>query len=137
MAWLNATPKPPEGSKRAKAADQAPKISRIDRMRRDHILPAMPPNPMPHLIQRLTDIGITEATGMGPAPLSWREIGEWQRLTGVEMTPWEARLMRQLSLAYIAEGRRAESETCPPPWNMGVSERERETEEARLRMVLG
>lgn len=106
-------------------------------MKAQGIEPQMPPNPAPHLISRLTEIGLTESTGMGPSPLSWREIEAWQRSTHVRLAPWEARLMRQLSLEYIGESRRAESENCPAPWRSQVTQREREVEEAQLRMVLG
>lgn len=136
MAWLHATPKPPEGSRRAKNADGA-KISRLDQMKKDGITPKMPPNPAPHIIARLIEIGITETTGMGPAPLTWREIDAWCRRTRVDLPPWEARVIRQLSLAYIAEGRRAENESCPPPWRAEVTQRELDVAEAKLRMVLG
>lgn len=136
MAWLNAVPQPPEGSKRA-AAGEKNKLSRNDKLTRDGTPPSMPPNPMPHLIARFIEIGITEATGMGPAPLSWREIKAWQWNTAVDLAPWEARLMRSLSLAYIGEAGRAESENCPPPWNAPVTEQERNQEDAMLRLVLG
>lgn len=136
MAWLNATPKPDEGTKRAKSG-QGAQISRIDRMKRDGIQAQMPPNPAPHLISRLVEIGLTEAAGMGAAPLSWREIDAWCNRTSVDLSPWEARLIRQLSVEYLAESRRAESENCPPPWRAEVSEREKEIELERLRMVLG
>lgn len=106
-------------------------------MKKDGIEPQMPPHSAPHLIRRLTEIGLTETTGMGPAPLSWREIEAWQRATNVRLAPWEARLMRQLSLEYIGESRRAESENCPAPFRTEVTQREREVEEAQLRMVLG
>lgn len=137
MAWLHTTPKPPEGSKRAKHGIQAAKLSRLDQLKKDGVEPPMPPNPAPHIVERLIEIGITETTGMGPAPLSWREIAEWQRNTGVPLPPWETRLLRRLSLAYIAEGRRAESENCPPPWRTEVTQRELEAAEASLRLVLG
>lgn len=137
MAWLHAVPKPPEGSKRAQYGNQAAKFSRLDRLKRDRVDPPMPPNPMPHLIARLIEIGITESTGMGPSPLSWRELSEWQHNTSVSLAPWEARLLRQLSRAYVAESRRAESETCPPPWRAEVTRRELEAAEASLRMALG
>lgn len=118
-------------------SDQAARSSRLDRLKKDGIDPPMPPNPAPHIVARLIEIGITESTGMGPAPLSWRELSEWQNNTGVSLEPWEARLLRQLSLAYMAEGRRAESENCPPPWRAEVTDRELEVAEATLRMVLG
>jgi hypothetical protein len=137
MAWLAATPKPPEGSLRAKSPGQAPTISRADQMRKQGITPQMPPNPAPHIVTRLVEIGLTGSNGMGSVPLSWLEINEWQRATAVRLAPWEARLIRDLSVAYLAESRRAESETCPPPWRAQVTKREAETEEARLRAVLG
>lgn len=135
MAWLNATPKPDERTKRAQAG--GPSISRAEQMKKNGIVPAMPPNPAPHIIARLVEIGLTEAAGMGAGPISWQSIHAWQALTGVHLPPWEARLLRSLSLDYVAEGRRAESETCPPPWRSEVTARERETELQRLEMVLG
>ena len=137
MAWLNAVPKPPAGSKRAAMTDQGPQLTRIERMKRDKVTPKLPPNPMPHLIGHLMEIGLSEAAGMGAAPLSWLTIDVWQRITGVELSPWEARLIRKLSVEYLAEGRRAESETCPPPWRAAVTRSEREAETARLMAVLG
>lgn len=99
--------------------------------------PQMPPNPAPHLTDRLIEIGLTEAAGMGAGPISWLTIDAWKRSTGVPIDPWEARLLRRLSIAYHAEGRRAEDETCPPPWRAKVTALEREVEEAALRSVLG
>lgn len=97
----------------------------------------MPPNPAPHFTDRLIEIGLTEAAGMGAVPISWRQIEAWQQLTGVPLEPWEARLLRRLSAIYLAEGRTAESESCPPPWRTQVTAREREVEDAQLRSVLG
>ena len=82
---------------------------------------------------------------MSPTPLSWGEIGEWQRQTNLSLEPWEVRLIRHLSVAYIAEGRKAEEENCPPPWRREMSDHEKALEkarlmaldEARLRSVLG
>lgn len=137
LAWLGTAPQPPAGSKRAEHAKAPNKITRLDRMKADRIKPQMPPNPMPHLTAQLIEIGITQAGGMGPVPLSWQEIEAWRRCTGARLSRWELRLIRSLSVAYIAESRRAESDTCPPPWRGEVTEREREVEDARLRMVLG
>lgn len=137
MAWLHAVPKPPEGSRRAQIAGQAHPLSRLDQMKRNGVEPKMPPNPLPHLINWLIEIGITESSGMGPLPLSWREIRAWQNSVHVRLAPWEARLLRHLSVAYIAQGRKAESENCPAPWRTEVTRREREIEEEVLRTVLG
>jgi len=106
-------------------------------MLRGGAIPAMPPNPAPHIVNALLDIGLVQATAMGAAPLSWQEIEAWQRLTRSPLSPVEARLIRRLSTEYLAESRRAESENCPPPWRAPTTQREVDTEEARLRMVLG
>ncbi|WP_257575262.1 hypothetical protein [Sphingomonas sanguinis] len=98
----------------------------------------MPPNPAPHFTDWLIEIGLTEAAGMGADAVSWRQIRAWKSVTGVPIQPWEARLLRRLSITYLAEGRSAESESCPPPWWPGVvTAREREIEDAELRGVLG
>lgn len=106
-------------------------------MKKSGIVPKRPPNPAPHIINRLIEIGLTESNGMGASPLSWREIGEWQRSTSIRLPPWEARLIRQLSVEYISESQKAESENCPAPWRTDATAIERKVEEAKLRSVLG
>jgi len=137
MAWLHATPKPDADSARGRNEATHVKLSRLEAFRREKIEPPMPPNPAPHIVERLLEMGMSQAAGMGVAPLSWAEIVAWQVATMVRLAPWEARLIRRLSSAYIAEGRAAESENCPPPWYDGPSQRAIETEQARLMMVLG
>ena len=134
-AWLNATPKPPAGSRRAKS--DAPTLSRREQLKRNRIPPPLPPNPAPHIVDRLVEIGLTEAAGMGAGPLSWAAIVAWQTATGVRLPPWEARLIRRLSLDYVAESHRAEDETCVAPWRAAVSKAEIDSEAARLCAVLG
>src|SRR3546814_18620695 len=85
----------------------------------------MPRNPATHSIVRWVVSGLTEAAGMGAAPLSWQSILSWSDMTGSYPAPWEARLIRKLSIEYLAEVRRAESENCPPPWRAEVTVRER------------
>ena len=97
----------------------------------------MPHNPAPHITDRLTELGLVGSNGMGAVPLSWAEIASWRQLTGVPIEPWEARLLRRLSAAYLAESRAAESETSPPPWRIVITRRQREIEEADLRDLLG
>ncbi len=137
MAWLNATPKPDERSKQARPEFERTRLSRIEQMKKDKVPILMPPNPAPGTVTRLMEIGLSEAAGMGSAPLSWLTIDAWQRVTSVILAAWEARLIRHLSVEYLAESRRAESENCPPPWRAEVTLREREVEQARLESVLG
>ncbi len=97
----------------------------------------MPYNPAPYIINHLVEMGITEAAGMGSTALSWATIAAWQQCTCVTLEPWEVRLIRRLSLAYLAENRLAESENRPPPWHTAPDRRAIETEQARLMAVLG
>lgn len=106
-------------------------------MKADGITPPMPPNPLPQITGWLIEIGLSEAAGMGVVPLTWREIEAWTAQTGVELTPWQSRLIRRLSADYIGESRRAELETCPAPWRAPVTQQQVATEVDRLRMVLG
>ncbi len=137
MAWLHATPKPDARSRRGREEPATARLSRIDDLKRKKINPPMPPNPAPHITDWLIEMGLTEAAGMGAVPISSRELSAWQDNTCVRLAPWEARLIRELSKAYLAEGRIAESETCPPPWRAPVTQRELDIEESQLRMVLG
>lgn len=101
-------------------------------MKKDGLDAQMPPNPAPHIINRLIEIGLSQPAGMGSAPLSWQEISAWSHCTGVSLPPWEARLTRRLSVDFLAESRRAEDETCPPPWQAEVT---RSGIAAELRML--
>lgn len=73
---------------------------------------------------------------MGMAPLSWREIDAWCNRTRIDLSPWEARLIRRLSSTYLTESRRAEDENCPAPWLGIVTECERDAEDRALRALL-
>lgn len=85
-------------------------------MKKDGVPVPMPVNPAPHIIDRLIEVGLTEAAGMGAGPVSWGSINEWQRATRVTLPPWEAKLLRRLSSDYLSMSRAAEEETCPAPW---------------------
>lgn len=136
MAWLHAVPQPPEGSSRAKAGKRNT-VSRLDQMKANGVRPQMPPNPMPGIIARFIEIGITGAGGMGPRPLTWLEIDAWSHGTAVELSPWEFRLIRHLSIAYLGELGKAESENHPAPWRGVVTTRDAAAETQSLRAVLG
>ncbi len=137
MAWLNTVPKPDERTKRAKLNLDTPKLTRAERMKKDRVPIPMPPNPLPHFVDRLIEIGLTEAAGMGTGPVSWLTIDAWCRLTGQTLQAWEIRLIRRMSVEYVAEQRRAESENCPPPWRWQVTETEQQAANRALEMVLG
>lgn len=141
LAWLYSVPQlPPEAIQAAEKSGQKIKrntLSRFDEMTAGKISPPMPPNPMPYFILWFTELGMVEAAGMGSAPLSWREIEAWQRNVGVRLTPWQARMMRSLSIAYLAQKGKSELTTDPAPWSSGVTPAQRTADEAALDAIFG
>lgn len=137
LAWLHATPKPPANAPPSIASLEVYKHSRFKLLKKKGSEPAMPPNSAPCIIDWLTEMGITESDGMGLSPLSWREIDAWCTRTAIDLPPWAARLIKKLSVVYLSEGRRAEDETCPPPWRGEVTEGEINAELALLDDILG
>ena len=76
-----------------------------------------------YLIRHLFDVGPTLAGGMGNSPLTYSEIEAWQRITGIELLPWEAALLRRLSAEYLAESSAATKPDRPAPFGRPVSTR--------------
>ena len=69
-----------------------------------------------YLIDWLLEAGPDMPGAMGATPLSWTEIDAWARLTGREVAPWEAELLRHLSIAFVQQYQEAKAIDCPPPW---------------------
>lgn len=69
-----------------------------------------------YLIDYLYEFGPSMPAGMGSGPVTFAEMEAWERKAGVELAPWEARLLRRLSGDYLAESHRATKPNCPPPF---------------------
>ncbi len=73
----------------------------------------MPPLRSGHyLIEYLFEFGPTN----GDKPLGAVDLVAWQELLGIEWAPYEARLLVQLSRAYLGETHRATKRDAAPPW---------------------
>lgn len=134
QAWLCTAPDRGKGEK-------FDPPSRIDAMRKrgDHV--PIPPNPAPYLTGWLFEIGPTVPGGMSPAPLGWLDMAAWQGISGVELLPWEASLIRQLSRVFVSASHDARKRDCPAPWT-GIEtaddvERQRSTVDAKLKSIFG
>ena len=112
-------------------------MSRLDRLKKDDVLIQFPPNSAPHITGRLIEIGLVQAGPGGAVALSWAEIRAWQENVCIRLAPWEARLIRALSTAYVAEGRRAEADNASSAWKTPITQREIDLEVAALESVLG
>jgi hypothetical protein len=77
----------------------------------------MPPlDEAEYLVEHLWEVGPTMAAGAGAGPVTFQEMTAWQEMTGVDLEPWEARILRQLSLDYLSESHKAESPDRLPPY---------------------
>lgn len=89
---------------------------RVDR-KDDEYQPEMPKlGEAGYIVGYLYEIGPVMSAGMGPGPLTHTEMRAWQRNTGIRLQPWEARLLRRLSMDYLAESNRSTTRGCKPPW---------------------
>ena len=85
-------------------------------MKADGIAIDLPANPAPYLTDWLKEVGPLGSTGMGPAPLQWGEIRDWQTLMGIELSAWEARTLHGLSRDFHDQMHKAKEPTCPAPY---------------------
>lgn len=131
IAWLQTVPESPKLKKAERGAMLQPQ-SRIEAMgeRADEL--EYPPCDAPHVIRYLFDVGPITFSGMGAVPLSHTEIDAWQRNTGIELSAWEAGMLRDLSKVYIGMSEDAKHPSCPPPWTpVPVEERVRQVDVAK------
>lgn len=55
-----------------------------------------------YLIEILSEAGPVKSSPLGGAePLDWADIDSYARLTSQDLEPWEARLIRSMSIAYV------------------------------------
>ena len=69
-----------------------------------------------YLLGYLWEVGPTMVAGMGAGPVTHQELRAWQANSGIQLQPWEARILRRLSIDYLAEMSRADQADCPAPW---------------------
>lgn len=63
----------------------------------------MPEITSEHVLTYLLEIGPAASGAAGPAPITHGEIRAWQENTGIALSAWEARTLRQLSREYVGE----------------------------------
>lgn len=107
---------------------KAPQLSRLEKLRKDwasadksraadDYAPDMPGvDGAEYLLGYLFEIGPTVAAGMSAGPITHEELRAWMHNIGVELRPWEVRILRRLSCDYLAESHRAEKADCAAPW---------------------
>lgn len=104
IAWLNTAPETKDIKKEP--------VSRLERKRHQGETIDLPPNPAKYLTDWLFDIGPT----VGGEVLTYRDLAAWQQISGVELLPWEGRLLRRLSGDFASQQHKARNADCPPPY---------------------
>ena len=80
-------------------------------------MPDIPPAGLgAYLVDYLFDAGPVVHTAGGSAPLGWQDLQAWQHGTGRELQPWEARIVRALSHAFLSSAIAAKAPDCPAPY---------------------
>lgn len=51
--------------------------------------------------------------------VTWQELRSWQEIVGIELEPWEACAILDLSKAYLNQKRLSTSLGCLCPWGKG------------------
>lgn len=66
------------------------------------VVPDLHPEPLRPCCKALWDTFIelhnARGGGMGPAPISWRDLRDWQEIRGVSLTPWEVDTLMAMDL---------------------------------------
>lgn len=44
------------------------------------------------------------SNGFSPNPLGWRDLADWQRLTGYRLSAWERDTLLAIDRVYLADG---------------------------------
>lgn len=69
-----------------------------------------------YLLAYLWEIGPTLSGGMGDGPITHGEIAAWQSNMGIDLQPWEAALLRRLSLDHLCQSQLSTDPNCKPPF---------------------
>lgn len=135
IAWLHTAPNP----KQAATIDHVdPPMTRLQTLRAQDAQPDIPAaGPGAYLVGYLFDAGPLVSTGQGSAALSWRDMEAWQSGTGIELQPWEARIVRALSHTYLSSAIAAKNPDCPAPYAEAPAPDQRERISNALRSIFG
>jgi len=120
LAWLHAVPR----SKTAKKQSEKSRLETYKAINEDHSALELPELVgYEYLLEWLFEIGVSMHTGMGSVPLTWQEIESWGK--DFDLTPWEKKMLRELSTEYVSYSQKATDTDCPQPYFKYISEDQR------------
>lgn len=93
-----------------------------ERKRREDIEDVLGYLPMPDLdgADYLVTVLFRIGPSVGEKPISEQDICFWEQRRGIELAPWQADAIVDMSRAYMSESYAAEKMSAPPPWPKAV-----------------
>lgn len=88
------------------------KISRRDEFERDNHTVIMPDCEAFYLIEYLFELGLT----LGDQAITHSEIRAWMENTGIDLSAWESRSIKNLSSAYLSGSHEYRAADSDSPW---------------------
>ncbi len=89
-----------------------------------------------YLIDYLMEVGPTVPAGMGEGAVSFTELETWARTCSLDLSGWEFRTLRRLSLEYAVQIAKSRNQDCPPPWQEYTDPERRKSIAKHIRSVL-
>ena len=86
--------------------------SRRDTLDDDGLDIVLPECDAEYLLEYLFELGMT----LGDRPLDHTEIASWQSNTGMELQPFEVRIIKRLSQAYLSASSEYKDPDSETPW---------------------
>jgi hypothetical protein len=68
-----------------------------------------------HLIEWIHEIGFAASNGMGATTISYSEIYAWANLTQNTPSPFDVKVLRDMSQAFISMQEKAKDSECKDP----------------------
>ena len=122
LAWVRSIPIAKQ-EKSVANSDKQTELTRAEKIQKNGGRPLLPDvGDAEYVITYWQDLGMVEMGAMGPIPLSAREILSWQECTGVELSAWEYRAIKQMSQSYLMQAKESEKPECEPPYGDPVNE---------------
>lgn len=114
-------PEAPDRAPGTLAVKTLPPVSRRDAFKKRGVDIQMPTIEWgAYILAYLFEVGPTMPSGMGSGPLTFSEIEAWQRTVGIFLLPFEAQLLRRLSVEYFGESHAATKFDCPAPYGVSL-----------------
>jgi hypothetical protein len=108
-AWLNAIPHD-KNKPITERKDTRTRLERLEASGSQQV--NMPELELAGYIAELAvEIGFARST-----PLDWSELKAYSEMTGIYLTPWESKVIRQMSLAYVGQAAVSSDQECLPPY---------------------